>query len=232
MIQILIYIPLFDFDLKLYCIPGLAFDHRIFSRLNLEELKPVYLDWIEPDKQESFHEYALRFSEQIDQGADVVLIGHSMGGMLAQEIASIIPVKQIILISSLRKRSENPIYFKLVYPLRLHLLAFRRAITLSLPIWGSFHDYVSRKEKELLEDMIMGYSRNYLQWALKQLSLWKAPELTGTTKIIRLHGDKDRTLPFRKIKSTDYLIKDGGHFMVYRKSPEISEIIHRELNMN
>jgi hypothetical protein len=42
--------------------------------------------------------------------------------------------------------------------------------------------------------------------------------------IVRIHGGKDRVLPIGDAK-VDYLILDGGHFMIYNRSERISEIL-------
>ena len=97
--------------MKIYLIPGLGFDHRIFSKLNLEEQNIQYFNWIEPLEHESIRKYAERLAEDIvDDGERTLLIGHSLGGILSQEIACFKQVGQIVLISSIKSRKELPAF--------------------------------------------------------------------------------------------------------------------------
>ena len=106
--------------MKIYLMPGLGFDQRIFEKLNLEGYKYSYINWIEPDKNEHIKSYARQLSANIqDSSEKIILIGHSMGGVLCQEIAAIKKVDLIVLISSIKSRSEIPFRFKLVSPLLL-----------------------------------------------------------------------------------------------------------------
>ena len=38
--------------MKIYLLPGLGFDHRIFARLDLGGLDVEYINWIEPKDKE------------------------------------------------------------------------------------------------------------------------------------------------------------------------------------
>ncbi|HCF62788.1 MAG TPA: hypothetical protein DEU93_00310, partial [Chitinophagaceae bacterium] len=72
--------------MKAYCISGLGADERIFCNLHFPEaLEPVYLKWIKPEPNETLEQYAMRLSEKIEGDEPFVLIGLSLGGMLALE---------------------------------------------------------------------------------------------------------------------------------------------------
>jgi predicted alpha/beta hydrolase family esterase len=118
--------------MKLYIIPGLGFDHRMFNNLDFSGFQATFLDWIKPLQNESISDYALRFSEKIDDSSSekTVIIGHSLGGIMASEIARIKKVVQIILISSIRSNEENSFQFKIIKPLGIHHL-FTKKLTFS-----------------------------------------------------------------------------------------------------
>lgn len=216
--------------MKTYLIPGLGFDNRIFERLELKGIEFSYLNWIEPRKNESIKDYAIRFSNRIDAShEDLILIGHSLGGIMAQEISAIRPVTKIILISSIKSRTELPTQFKVMKPLLLYKLFSKELTTKTIKFWGKYHDYETPEEQLLVIDMVNNQSNNYLQWALKQLSIWHEPTISPNTKIFQIHGDLDRTFPLKLIKKPDMKIEKAGHFMVYRKSALINEIILKEL---
>ncbi len=96
--------------MKVYFISGLGADDRVFRQLNLPGIEPVYLNWITPIKNESIESYAGRMAEKITE-SNPVIVGLSFGGMIGMEIAKLIPVKKLILISSAKGEKELPPYF-------------------------------------------------------------------------------------------------------------------------
>ena len=75
---------------KLYLIPGMGADARLFEGLRREGLEFEVLEFIPPVKGESLREYALRMGERIDTTKPYVLGGQSLGGTMATEIASVL----------------------------------------------------------------------------------------------------------------------------------------------
>lgn len=212
--------------MKLYLLPGLGFDHRVFSKLNLGNYDLRYINWIEPYKNESLENYALRLSEKIEDTSEpIVLIGHSLGGILSQEIARIKKIDTIILISSIQSRAENPFYFKIIQPLRLHYLFTKQWTTKTVRIWGPTHGYETKEEQTLFKSMVNQHSNHYLQWALKNLSMWRPSTDKLSAQIIQIHGDKDKTFPIRKIEQADSILEGGSHFMVFRRAAFMSRTI-------
>lgn len=217
-------------DMKVYLIPGLGFDKRIFSKLDLDKIDFDYLDWIEPLENESIKDYAIRFSSRIDSKQnDISLIGHSLGGIIAQEIAAIRPINRIILISSIKSRKELPLHFKIMKPLLIYKLFSKELTARTIKYWGKIHDYVTQEEQELVIEMLNQQSNDYLKWALKQLSMWKLPEMRPLTKIYQISGENDKTFPLKLIHNPNYTISEAGHFMVYKHSTLISKLIQTEL---
>ena len=216
--------------MQIYFIPGLGFDHRIYDKLDLGDVTPTYLDWIEPQRKESIAHYAARLSEAIDPNAtNNVLIGHSMGGMMSREIAAQKNIDRIFLISSIRSRAELPMQFRIMKPLRMHHLMAKQPLIRTIGWWGKGQDYKTREEQELFKSMVGGHSNSYLRWALKELARWQEPELPDTTQVFQIHGTKDKTFPYKRIKNADLPIEGGGHFMVYKHPDVISAFIKERL---
>lgn len=211
-------------------IPGLGFDDRIFQNLDLPDFECVYLRWIDPlDREENLVDYAKRLSGQIEtDSSPTLLIGHSLGGILALEISKILPIETVILISSIRSRKELPLHFKIIHPLRLDRFFTKGIGQGTLPIWGRYHDYVSKEEQTLFKSMIGQQSNLYLQWALRQLSIWN-PKEKFPTKIVQVHGNQDRTFPSKLIQKADFIVKGGGHFMVYKEVAGINSFLRKVL---
>jgi predicted alpha/beta hydrolase family esterase len=216
--------------MKIYLLPGLGFDHRIFSKFEFQNVDVQYLNWIEPIGNESINHYAQRLAKDIrDKQEKVILIGHSLGGIMSQEIACFKKIDKIILISSIKNSGEMPFHFRIVQPLLIHKL-FTKKITLStVKFWGKNQDYETKEEQTLFKEMVGKQSNQYLQWALKTLSIWKQPTIPSSTSIIQIHGDSDKTFPIKHIKTLDYTLKNAGHFMVYKHAKQLNEIINKEL---
>ena len=216
--------------MRIYCIPGLGFDHRIFQKLDLPGYELNYLDWVEPLEGESFRDYAGRMASGIIRDEKpIVIIGHSLGGMIGQEMACLQKIDRIFLVSSIKTGEELPFHFDIVEPLGLYKM-FTRGFTLkTFSLWGKSHGYESEEEQELFRSMVGKSTDTYLQWALRELSLWQTPSLPERTKLFHIHGENDKTFPLKKISRPDYVVPNGSHFMVYKQPELISRIVAGEL---
>ena len=206
-------------NMPLYLLPGLGFDDRIYSKIDFGNHLVSAINWIEPAPNEPIAVYAGKMAAGIAESEEVILIGHSFGGMMAQEIAALRPVSRIILLNSIKSRAEMPFFFKMAGPLGLYHLFTQSGTIRSLPLWGKQHGYESPEEVELFTSMVRKHSNRYLQWALKSLSGWQGVNIPAETSLYQINGRRDKTFPFSQIKTPDAVL-DGGHFMVY-KQPEV-----------
>lgn len=214
--------------MKIVLIPGLGFDCRIFDKLNLSAYDVEYLNWIEPKHDEGIHEYSQRLFSSIETRSEkIVLVGHSMGGVAAQEIASANIIDRIVLISSIKTRKELPLSLKITGPLKLHKLFTKELTINTFNYWGKSHGFTTNETKNLFLSMVGGQTNHYLQWALSALSSWKEPALSPQTKITHIHGTKDKTLPFKLIRNPDFTIENGSHFCVYNQANAIQEFLEK-----
>ena len=218
--------------MKIYLIPGLGFDRRMFQKLDLSGFEIEFLDWIEPRRNELISEYAKRLAAPIDDASDAVIIGHSLGGVMAQEIAVFKKIKKLILISTMKSRKENPLQFKIIKPLGIHHFFTKELSNATVKFWGKKYDYAPGEEQELFKKMIGKQSNHYLKWALKQISTWKKKNDENETPFIQIHGTNDKNFPIGLIEKPDYVIENGGHFMAFNRAEEISKIIRAELRRN
>ena len=200
-----------------------------------EDIDPMaigfkYINWIEPEKKETITSYAQRMAAGISESSGgITLIGHSLGGIITQEISTLVNIDKIILISSIKSRKELPFHFKTIKPLGLQRLFSKGLTQKTIKYWGKAHGYESLKEQALVKDMVGGQSNAYLQWALRQLSIWEAPKVPSSTKIFQVHGDADKTFPIKLISKPDRVVENAGHFMVYKRADMITKVIIEEL---
>src|SRR5689334_6902811 len=99
---------------RIYLIAGLGADTRVYNNINLnDEHEVITVDWVEPNSKDTLVTYAQMLIYQYNIKPNSVLIGNSLGGIIAVEMAKLLPVEKVILISSIKTSDEAPLYFKL-----------------------------------------------------------------------------------------------------------------------
>lgn len=215
--------------MKAYFISGLGADKKAFQKIKLPQgYEPVFLDWIPPQKKESLSNYAQRLSSLIKSDEEFILIGLSFGGMLASEIAKLHQPLKTIIISSLATSNELPWYFKKAGSIGLH-----KAVPIKLLKAGSvlknLMGVASREDKAIILNYARTADPDLVRWSIHAIVNWKQAERLPT--IIHLHGSNDRLLPI-KYTHPDFIIKGGGHLMIFNKAEEVNKILQQVLVMN
>ncbi|MCB0663892.1 MAG: alpha/beta hydrolase, partial [Saprospiraceae bacterium] len=160
--------------MKIYLIPGLGYTKRIFEKISFGDLSVSFLDWLDPNPNESLSHYTKRLLVDVPENEeDIIVIGHSFGGIIAQEIAKAKRIKKVILLSSIKSSREMPLSFKMVHHLKLYRLFTREFSIKTVQFWGDAHGFQSKEDKALFKEMVSQQSNLYLQWALQNLSGWK-----------------------------------------------------------
>jgi esterase/lipase len=211
--------------MKVYFISGLGADEKAFQALDLPDIEKIHLNWTSPLHNESIESYAKRMADRITE-ENPVIIGLSFGGMMAIEIAKIISVQQIIIISSAKGKMELPPYFSMCRYLPLHKILPLRAISLNekamLYIFGTRNEQQKQNLINIINNTVQGFNN----WAIDRIVKWKNTEVPKN--LVHIHGDADKLLPFRYVKA-DYTIPNGGHFMIVNQANDISAIIQNLL---
>jgi len=212
-----------------YLLPGLGLSPRIFERLTINADEIHYLKWIEPQKKEALANYAARIAKNITPTEDnIILIGHSFGGITVQEISKIIPTKQIILISSVKDKREKSAamnFWMRAFP--LHQLAGQKLIISSFKSWGKAHGYKSPEAQAVFIESAKQHSSYYFKWATTQVCQWKSEGVT--TPIAHIHGTKDKTFPAKKLTAPVHTIEGGDHIMLFNQPTVVSEFINKTI---
>ncbi len=212
--------------MKVYFICGLAADSRVFRHIHLPQgYEPVYLDWIRPEKDELLADYALRLAQNIEANERFSLIGLSMGGMIATEIAKKFNPVSTILISSIPTSEHLPKYYRVAATLRLQNLLPISFIQ-KAAVLKRFFTTETGEDKWMLKDMIRKSDPYFIRWAMNAVLGWENKEVPG--HLVQIHGSKDAILPKRNTNPT-HVIKSGGHLMVITRAKEINEILNEVL---
>ena len=207
----------------IYCISGLGADEKVFANLRLKGYELKYIPWLVPGKMESISKYASRMAARVDDDSPT-LLGVSFGGMVGIEIAKQIPVKRLIIVSSIKSTTELPSWMRVVGSLRLHKLLPVRSNRFTEKIDNNRLGVTTMEEKEMVRIYRQEVDPVYFNWAIHQVLKWKND--WQPDHIIHIHGDKDRIFPVKKLKPS-YVIKDGTHMMIYNRAGEIAEYLEK-----
>lgn len=212
--------------MKLYIISGLAADSRVFTHIKLPpNFEAVHLHWIPPQKKEPLSSYSLRLAEKIDTTEPFVLLGLSMGGMIATEIAKRYQPAATILFSSVPLSSHLPKRFMLAKRLGLYKLVpvsllksasmIKRVFALEAP-----------EDKIILRQVVKDSDPAFIRWAIEAVLKWDNKELPQP--LYHIHGTKDEILPVKNTKPT-HTIEKGKHLMVMTRAGELNEFLKEVL---
>lgn len=208
---------------KIYCISGLGADERVFGFLRLPGSQLVHIKWVTPVQSESISHYARQLVEQMDTREAVTLMGVSFGGIIAQEIAKLIPCRQVIILSSVKSHAEMPRFVTLMRLTHAHRLVpgwlLKRGGALFAPYYFSVK---TEAENQLLQVIIRDTDPAFLRWAVNQVVHWRNE--TAITGLIHIHGTKDRIFPASQIKGA-VKVDGGGHFMIVNRADTISRLV-------
>ena len=209
--------------MDIYLISGLGADRTVFRNLIFSNGANIhYLGWITPKAKESLRAYALRLAESINTSRSFCIIGLSFGGMLATEIASVLEPQRTILISSISSKHGLPSYYHLAGRLGINKL-IPPIKPNSVPRFISSFFGVETKDEGLFFNQLMKRTDpHFSKWAIDSILTWDRTE--SPPGIVRIHGGKDRVLPIRDEK-VEYMIPDGGHFMIFNRAEKISGIL-------
>lgn len=214
-----------------YCISGLGADERIFCKLQVPDTTFHYIRWVQPLPTESINNYATRLRDQITH-TDPVLMGVSFGGMMSIEIAKMLSVDKVVLISSIKSSRELPRWMQVCGQLKfdkmlpakpLHSIRPLRALR---PVQNYFLGTESEEEKAIANHFRDTVDPLYLRWSINQVLNWKNEWLPSN--FYHLHGEKDHIFPLRKVRAT-HVVKEAGHFMIMNRCNEINEILQKIL---
>ncbi len=195
--------------------PGLAANPSIFEMISLPEdkFKIHWLDWLLPKPGEKLIDYSARLCKKIEH-EDPVLIGVSFGGVIVQEMAQIIEVQRVIIISSVKSEKE--------LPRRMRFARCTKAFKI-LPTSLARHvdalekiavgDFATKRAK-LYKKYLSITDTRYLDWAIEKMVCWERPE--PYKGVVHIHGDKDEIFPYKYIDGC-ITVKGGTHVMIINR---------------
>ena len=214
--------------MTIYFVPGLANDKRIFKNLSeeLKDYKLVFLEHLEIlHLEETISQYAARLIQH-HKFFDVesVIVGMSLGGLIAIEMAKILHFKKVFLISTVKHKSEFPLIIRLGSKLKIHLPP--KLIKYTIKPISILLKATNRTGAEYISKIINDSNDQHMIWAQKAVVKWDNNLIPDN--YIHIHGTKDEIFPIKCVKPT-HKIENGTHYMVMDRAKEIAEIIKKEI---
>jgi pimeloyl-ACP methyl ester carboxylesterase len=218
--------------MKIYCVPGLANDKRVFDNLCplLISQDVTFLEHITPaSPTESIKDYARRLSEKItDFQEDSVIIGMSLGGIISVELSKILPMKKVFLISTIKHPNEFPWQIKMLKNLPLDKVQIPAwLIRKSLKPVAWLLGVTNSTGRDHIQSMIDSATEEHIAWAQYAAANWDNRLIPN--HYVHIHGTKDEIFPAAYVRASHF-IEGGNHYMIMERAKEIAQIINSELD--
>ncbi|MFK8185714.1 MAG: alpha/beta hydrolase [Phormidesmis sp.] len=205
----------------IYFVSGLGADERIFQWLRYDRFNPVHIRWLDPARGETIGSYAQRLSEQITTPHPVI-VGLSFGGMIAIELGKQIPEAQVVLLSSVKTKSEIPFYYKAFQGFPIHrIFPFKSLLWASYWLAYWLFSPEGPDQRKLFKVILQETDPRFLKWALHKVVTWQNQEVPQG--LVHIHGKRDRIFPFRFV-SPDVTVDNSGHLMVMNHAEAVSDL--------
>lgn len=212
-----------------YFVPGMAAGIEIFKNIRLPEsrYKLKIIEWLIPEKDEDIAAYARRMTQMVPE-PNPVLGGVSFGGVVAQEMAAFLNPRKLIIISSVKCRSELPKRMIVASKTGAYRLIPTNIILSADDLTKFAIGSRSRKRLQLYQTFLNVRDKQYLDWAIKNMVNWQREE--PDPSVTHIHGDSDIVFPIKYIRDCE-VIKGGTHIMLLDKgkivSKKLIEVIER-----
>lgn len=204
-----------DAKIHVYLMPGMAASSAIFEYISLphKKFELHVLDWVLPIKGHSIVQYAEELCKKITH-KNPVLLGVSFGGLLVQEMAKLIPTHKIIIVSSIKQKSELPKKMLFARYTNVHkILPTGLVNNVELLTKYAFGETVT-KRLELYEKYLSVRDKSYIDWCIHEMVNWQQTEYPNN--LIHIHGEKDTVFPIANI-SHCLPVKNGTHTMIIHR---------------
>ena len=209
--------------MKLYVISGLGADKKVFENINFPEKfsEIIFIEWLMPDVNESFQNYAKRMSEPINKDEKFCLLGYSFGGIMVQEINKLKPAEKIVILGSIKSDKEMSVTFHLAKKSRIFTKIPESYFgEKTVKSYAFFRKLFDPKNPKLWQYFVV-QNPTYLKWSINKILEWKSDE---NPKVVQILADKDIVFPPKNSKP-DYIIKNGTHLFPVTRHKEVSKIL-------
>ena len=197
----------------IHALPGMGTDQRMFPEPWSNIPSFVAHDWMPHSGEKKLADVAQVMCKVCGIRDGDVLIGCSLGGMVACEITKIRKISTLYLVGSATDKEEIS-----------NLLAFLHPLIKIAPIdWLRF---LASKIPHELTQMFSGAETSFIRTMCFAIFQWEGLDIK-TTRIYRIHGKHDLIIP--PPNKVDLLL-NGGHLISMSHAIQCVEFIQSTLN--
>lgn len=212
---------------RVFIISGLGADGRLFKHIQLPGHEIVLTDVVDYVQTDTLSTYAQKLINHYDITSNDIVLGDSLGGMIAIEVAKLVSPKMAILISSIKTVKEAPAYFKFFRSVPVYRVIPDKLFT-SVGFLAKYaFGHMSKEDAQLFSSMLANSSPRFMKWAMYAILHWEN-EITPPD-LHHIHGDADRVFPIKTIRDAT-IIKGGSHIMIFDKADEINILLQNLIN--
>lgn len=214
-------------ELNFYLIPGMGADSRLYQRYQLPG-NIHFIQWVHPKNSRTLGDYSRLIAEQVTTENNII-VGSSMGGMLATELSRQINPLVTILLSAPIGRQQFPWFLKAIAASRIHHMISPNGMMRLVKVCDVFMGFKSKEQRALFYEMLQSNGADFLHFNVRAVLDWSNIQ-PPTGEFIQIIGDRDFLFDVKSIPSA-IALKGSGHFTTYEKSEEICGIIKEELKL-
>jgi pimeloyl-ACP methyl ester carboxylesterase len=192
----------------IHALPGMGADHRMFPGPWNDLPGFVAHNWPRHIQERTLPEVARRVCEELDIRDGDILVGASLGGMVACEVAKVRKIKALYLVGSATSKDEVSRLLAVLHPL----------IDLAPVEWIRV---CAGKIPRDLPQMFEGVEATFLRSMCSAIFQWKG---CGSLPVrcFRIHGRRDFVIPAPALVD---LLLDGGHLISMTHAKECAEFL-------
>ncbi|MCG9895633.1 MAG: alpha/beta hydrolase [Fimbriimonadaceae bacterium] len=210
--------------------PGLAADHRLFSRQLAALPDTLTPAWLKPNQDGSLADFARRQADALPAGP-LVLVGFSFGGMVVQEMCRVASVaervKGVALISGIHGAGAlTPAFLNRCRAVqKVPDALVRAALRIGSRSFGR-DEPISAAERASLAAMAADLDVGFFRWAAGACLTWQGlPPSRAFADLPHavIHGRADRVIPPLPTEVTHWI--DGGHLIQWTQADQVNRIL-------
>jgi pimeloyl-ACP methyl ester carboxylesterase len=208
---------------SIYLISGQGADNRLFEKIKLDERFIIkHISYFTPTKGSTMESFAKELAKQIDTTQPFILIGTSLGGMLATEMNDFLNPELTVIISSAKNRNELPLRYRFQKQFPVYKIVPSPIVKMGAKILQPLVEPDRNKHMATFKAMLNAKDSKFLSRTVRMIVTWNRTD--HSKNIIHIHGNKDNTIPIKNVQY-DYLIQGGSHMMTLTRGEEINQLI-------
>ena len=204
---------------------GLGLGREFLQPRQTEDVEVIVPTWIAPLSGETIHSYARRLASSLHRADVTHIAGVSFGGVLALEMAHLLNVKGVIVVSGILSPAELPWHFRLLKPLSAKSLGvlLDLALLLAAGISSCCGKLLPRNPRAFFH-WFKGADKTMVKWGSFALLRWQPTYNLESLSILQIHGAADGIFP-KHSRGLQKAVIDGGHVLTATHPETVNQCI-------